>query len=586
MFNWFKKSVPAEKKVGSAAIEKAELISGSALSESVALKDQGNAHFGNNRLEEAIACYRRAIELNPRYAEVYNNLGFVLQFQNKLDEAVACYRKAIEYNPDLLQANRNLGLALLSLEQSDAAEISFLKVVELDPEHAEALQSLGVIAGQRGDFAQAETLLRRAIKLRPDYAEAHSNLGIVLQRVGQFDNAVASYRKALKIKPDLADAHSNLGFVLQELGQFHAAVASCHRALEIKSDLADAHCNLGLALQELWQIKAAEASYRKALKFKPDYVEANLNLGMLLLSLGRYAEAWPHYEYRYSSKLIKPSCEMPNLPYPQWQSESLVGKSLLIWPEQGFGDYIQFVRYAELLKDRGVSRLTLVCNQPLKALLETVAGVDDVITELPTIPYDYWIFPLSLPLHFATTLDNIPCAVPYLHALPERIEQWRDRLPKGLKVGLVWKGNPEHKNDANRSLPGLSTLAPLWSVPGVSLISLQKGQGEDEAKDSSADQPIIPLGSEIGDFADTAAILAQLDLVICVDTSIAHLAGAMGKPCWVLLPTVGLDWRWLRDREDSPWYPSVRLFRQKEAGKWDDPVERILQALIELARAV
>ncbi|MEJ1959082.1 MAG: glycosyltransferase family 9 protein [Nitrosomonadales bacterium] len=213
----------------------------------------------------------------------------------------------------------------------------------------------------------------------------------------------------------------------------------------------------------------------------------------------------------------------------------------MIHPEQGFGDYIQFARYAPLLKARGVSRLTVFCNPSLKALLESMGSIDAVITDLASAPlHDYWSFPLSLPLYFGTTVDNIPATLPYLHALPERVERWHERLSqKGFRVGLVWKGNPGHKNDANRSLPGLAILAPIWTVPGVMFYSLQKGQGEDEANHPPPGQPVIPLGSDIRDFADSAAIVAQMDLVICVDTAIAHLAGALGKPCWVLLPAFG-----------------------------------------------
>ena len=415
MFNWLKKTVLPEKappKPEVAAIHGDDSIHPPAICESEALKNQGNIHLNNGKLEDAAECYRQAIALNPRYAEAYSNLGYVFQAQGNLDEAVMLYHKAIELNPNLLPAHQNLGL--------------------------------------------------------------------------------------------------------------------------------------------------------------------------LLLSLGRYVEAWPHYEHRFDPRTKTRLCEIPKLPFPQWRGESLIGKSLVIWPEQGFGDYIQFSRYAPLLRECGVSHLTFVCTQPLKALLETVAGVDAVITELlPATPYDYWSFPSSLPLHFGTTVDTIPGTLPYLHALQERVDRWHDRLPMGrLRVGLVWKGNADHTNDANRSLPDLSTLTPLWSIPGITFVSLQKGQGEEEAKEPPTDQPISPLGSDIGDFADTAAIVALLDMVICVDTSIAHLAGALGKPCWVLLPHVGTDWRWLQEREDSPWYTSVRLFRQKEPGDWSQPVERIRQELM------
>ena len=232
----------------------------------------------------------------------------------------------------------------------------------------------------------------------------------------------------------------------------------------------------------------------------------------------------------------------------------------------------------------GASRITLVCKSPLKALLETLEGVDMVVfqleaTSLPT--HDYWTFPMSLPLYFATTIQTIPAKLPYLSAPLQRLDQWHRNLPTGgLKVGLVWKGSAGHKNDANRSLPGLSTLAPLWALSGITFVSLQKGLGEDEAATPPVGQPILDLGPDIQDFADTAAIVAQLDLVICIDSAVAHLTGALNKPCWVLLPAIGVDWRWLHERTDSPWYPGVmRLFRQTKAGDWSAPIGDAAQAL-------
>jgi hypothetical protein len=314
----------------------------------------------------------------------------------------------------------------------------------------------------------------------------------------------------------------------------------------------------------------------------PDLVEAHLNLGSLLLSQGRYLEAWPEYEARYDPNYSGRQSIPPNLPFPHWQGESLDGKSIVIWPEQGFGDEIQFARYFPMLKARNVSRLTLVCKPPLKTLLENVDGVDAVVpfSEVASLPYhDYWAFPMSLPQHFSTTVETIPSRLPYLSAPSERLSQWRKRLPTGgLKVGLVWKGNAAP--NPHRSLPGISTLAPLWSVPGVTFVSLQKGPGEDEAVRSPTGQPILHLGSDILDFADTAAIVVQLDLVICIDTAIAHLVGALNKPCWVLLPAIGIDWRWLHDRTDSPWYPRVmRLFRQTKPTDWSPTIGEVAQAL-------
>ncbi|MGA8148819.1 MAG: tetratricopeptide repeat protein [Gallionellaceae bacterium] len=544
----------------------------------------GNLFMQAKRLPEAEASYRRALELKPDYADAFNNLGYLLVEVKRLPEAEACYRRALELKPDYAEAHNNLGNLLMEAKRLPEAEASYRRALELKPDYAKAHNNMGTLLLRAKRLPEAEASYRRALELQTDFADTHNNLGYLLAEVRRLPEAEASYRRALELKPDYAEAHNNLGNLLMGAKRLPEAEASYRRALELKPDYAEAHNNLGHLLSETTHLIEAEAAYRRALELNPDYAQAHFNLSLLLLALGRYAEAWPYFEYRYDSNMKKSTSIVPNLPYPQWRGESLAGKSLVIWPEQGFGDYVQFARYTLLLRERGVSRLTLVCHPSLKALLETAGGVDAVITDLALSPsHDYWSFPLSLPLHFGTTVDTIQAAPPYLHALPTRVDRWRDRLPTGkFKVGLVWKGNANHKNDASRSLPGLHTLASLWSVPHVTFISLQKGQGEEEAKEPPADQPILPLGSDINDFADTAAIIDQLDLVICVDTAIAHVAGALGKPCWVLLPAFGTDWRWLRDREDSPWYASMRLFRQKDPADWDRPVEHIRQELFAI----
>ena len=466
----------------------------------------------------------------------------------------------------------------------DKAMQRYLDAIRLAPNPARAHLNRGNILLLQGDLQGALDAFRTAIKYKPDYAGAYYNIGNALLGNKQLDEAVKNYRKALEIQPDYAEVHCSLGVGLNELGQTEGAIACFQRALAINPDLVEAHNSMGITMLELGQFESAVSCYRRALEIKPDFAVAHFNLGLLLLSLGRYIEAWPEFEARYDPGHSKRHSIPPNFPFPQWQGESLAGKSLVVWPEQGFGDEIQFARYIPLLKSRGVSRLTLVCKPPLKALLETLAGVDTVATqsEAASLPFhDYWTFPMSLPLQFATTLETIPAELPYLAVLPERLERWRGRLPRGgLKVALVWKGNAVTTNDSTRSLPGLSTLAPLWSVPGIAFVSLQKGQGEEEAAMPSVDQPILTLGSDIFDFADTAAIVAQVDLVICVDTAIAHLAGALNKRCWVLLSSIDTDWRWLRERSDSPWYPGVmRLFRQTKAGDWTATISEVTQAL-------
>jgi hypothetical protein len=448
-------------------------------------------------------------------------------------------------SPDEIRAAAN---AFAVGRYADAATLA-LDLTKRFPRHYFGWKLLGSAYGQLGQPTAALAPLRKAVAIRPHDEDVHSNLGVFLSDIGQFDAAIESYRRTLEISPDYVEAHNNLGWLFCKLGHFDQAALHCRRAAEIK----------------------------------PDFHLATLNLGLILLSQGRYVEGWPYYEIRPAVRDREFTVSVPQLPFSQWRGESLQGKSLLLWPEQGFGDYVQFIRYASLLKDRGLSRLTVRCPAPLKALLQTAAGVDQVITDAdPVSPHDYWSFPLSLPLHFGTTVETIPVSLPYLQAPPDRRERWSKRLPNGFKVGLVWKGSTAHSNDGNRSLPGLATLTPLWSIPGITFVSLQKGAGEDEAR--CTELPIVDLGSDIRDFADTAAIVEQLDLVICVDTAVAHVAGALGKPCWVLLPAIGCDWRWMRDRSDSPWYPgALRLFRQKERGDWSGVVDEMVSALAGFA---
>lgn len=456
--------------------------------------------------------------------------------------------------------------------------------MDTSEQDAQRLIGEGHVFEADGKIEEAMQCYLAAIRLAPNLARAHLNHGNILLAKGDLKGALDAFRLAIKHKPDYAGAYYNIGNALLGNEQFDEAASNYRKALEIKPDYAEVHCALGVALKELGQSGAAEASFRSARRINPDLAEAHYNLGTMLLSLGKYAEGWPEYEARYHPGINGRYVISPDVSCTQWQGESLSGKSLMIWPEQGFGDEIQFARYIPMLKTRGATHITLVCKPPLKALLETIEGADVVISQSEATSmhcHDFWAFSMSLPLRFSTTIETIPAGLPYLSALPERLDLWRNRIPSGgLKVGLAWKGSAGHKNDAHRSLPSLSTLSPLWSVPGITFVSLQKGPGEEEAATPPAGHPIAHLGSDIHDFADTAAIVTHLDLVICIDTAIAHLAGALNKPCWVLLPASGTDWRWLQERTDSPWYPGVmRLFRQTNKGDWAAPIGEVTQAL-------
>ncbi len=542
----------------------------------------GHILKNTRRLEQAEAAYRRAIQLAPNNLEAHKHLSHLLHAGRRFTDAEVAYQHYLKLQPADANAHNDLGDVMNELQRPVEAERAFRRALELRPDYAQVHYNLGNLLHKDGRVNDAETAYKHALEIKPDYADAYKNLGHLLQSSKRPAEAEAAYRQALKIQPDDAEAFNDLGNALSIGSRVDESEAAYRRAVELKPDYAVAHNNLAsLFVRRLTRMPQAEAGFRHALELQPDYGDARFNLSVLLLLLQRYEEAWPLHESRYAADR-KITNTTPKLPFAQWQGQSLVGKSLVVWPEQGFGDYIQFVRYASLLKARGLTRLTLMCRPALRALLETLQGVDAVVTDMTELePHDYWCLVMSLPLHVAAAADNIPVhALPYLHALPERIAQWSDRLPTtGLKVGLIWKGNPQHENDIRRSLPELATLAPLWSVPGVTFVSLQKGQGGDEASQPPPDQPLVALGVDMKDFADTAAIMNQLDLVISVDTSSAHLAGALGKPCWVLLPAIGSDWRWQLERTDTPWYPSLRLFRQTRCDDWSGVIDEVVIAL-------
>ncbi|MDO8932473.1 MAG: tetratricopeptide repeat protein [Rhodocyclaceae bacterium] len=452
---------------------------------------------------------------------------------------------------------------------------------------AEALFHDGNRRMRTGDLAGAEACFREALRLLPDFAEALGNLGLLLEGRGAAAavEAEACYRRSLELNPNYPQMHLNLGALLLDRKCFAAAETAFLDAIQLDPASPVGWTALGVLLACTQREAEAERRYRSAMTLDGRYAAAQFNLAYLLLRQGRFEEGWRRLEARdwYAALQMRLAC-------PRWQGEALAGKSLLIGFEAGHGDMIQFCRYAAVLKAQGAARIGLVCHPPLKSLFATLAGVDAVFAfdeDVDGADWDCWTPPLSIPYHCRTRLDTIPAALPYLHATPERIARWAGELPAGgLRVGLAWRGNPRFENDADRSLASLAVLAPLGAVAGVRFVSLQKGAGEDEAAHPPPGLPLVDLGSCIEDFADTAAIIAGLDLVISVDTAVAHLAGALGKRCWVLLPDYKTDWRWLTERGDSPWYPQVmRLFRQPAGGDWTPVVAELAAALEQLARA-
>ncbi len=439
----------------------------------------------------------------------------------------------------------------------------------------------------RAELAQAEQHFRAALGQDPGMVEAWVNLGLIRESAGDDAEAETCYLRALALHPGqsaLVTTCLNLGGLLARQKRLDEAEMVYAQALRVAPDQPGIWSNLGALYAARRQDDEAEACYERALKLNPAYEKALFNRGVLHLRQGRWSEGWMGMEARDWYAALE-----ARLPFPRWQGESLQGSRVLIGFEAGHGDMIQFCRYAAQLKAAGAAKVGLLCHPALKRLMCRMTGVDEVFAfdeDLPgDQPFDYWVPPLSLPYLLATRIDT-PVTLPYLHAEPALLAHWAAYLPsKGLRVGLVWKGNPLFENDADRSLPALSLLAPLGQIDCVHFISLQKGAGEDEAAHAPAGLPVLNLGPQMRDFADAAALVVQLDLVIAVDTAMAHLAGALGKPVWLMLPRYQTDWRWLDDRTDSPWYPHVmRLFRQSTNGDWAPVVDAMVTALRNLTQ--
>jgi Flp pilus assembly protein TadD len=450
----------------------------------------------------------------------------------------------------------------------EAADI-YRQVLAVAPDQARAWHLLGLVARQWGELDLAVQYMGRAVELEPGYAEAHSNLGDAWQQWGDFVRAESSFRRALELKPQFVEAHYNLGNVLKQGGRLSEAEESYRRVLALRPEYVNAHNNLGHALYEQGRYDEAGECFRRALNLDPNHAEAHGNLSHMLLLKGDFEAGWHEYEWRWKSRDLRPR----EFEQPRWEGGPVAGKTILLHAEQGLGDTLQFVRYAAAVKGLG-AQVLLACPALLKPLLASCGGIDRLIgfgEELPA--FDVHAPLLSLPGIFKTTRETIPAEVPYLQADRGLIESWRARLAsvRGFRIGINWRGRAGAGPFLLRDIP-LACFAGLAAVPGVRLISLQQGEGRQELTGAGERVSIVDLGENIdqehGAFMDTAAIMKNLDLVITSDTSIPHLAGALGVNVWLALPFVP-DWRWRLDREDSPWYPTMRLIRQKRPGDWE-----------------
>lgn len=505
----------------------------------------------------------------------------MLMQQGHLQEAQAIYQDLLQKHPDNFECTRRLGwIALQNGDYARAVDYG-CRAIEIDPQSAPAHIDLGAAMYNLGHYEASLECLDLAIARDDTAAQAHNNRALALKALGKTEAALASVQKALALDADQAQAWLNLGTLQRQLDQHEDALASYDRALALQPTYAQAHLNRGNVLQDLGRLEAALAQFDRALALEPGIAQANWNKAIALLLGGNYSAAWPLYEWRWVNH--QPSAPTRHERLPVWDgSAPLAGKTLLVQSEQGLGDTIQFCRYIRLLAAQG-AHVVFEVDPALVKVMEAVEGVSQVALksapgQAPTIAADYQVLLMSLPLCFKTTVDTIPAPAKYLKAAPEHLNRWRQRLGhrRGKRIGLVWRGNPQHQNDAKRSIPLDQLLACL--PPEFEYVSLQFRPNVQEQQALAA-HGVLQTGDEVSDFADTAAICEQLDLVISVDTSVAHLSGALGVPCWVLL-VFSPDWRWLLQRKDCVWYPKTRVYRQPQPGRWDVVMQEVTHDLL------
>lgn len=573
----------------------------------------GNAYYALGDAGNARSSYQAAIAHQPHLAEAHFNLGSLEQEQGNYSTAKGHYESALAIRPDYPEALLNLGLAQFHLGYPSESLANYQSVLKLRPDYPEAWLNLGDLQRSEGRLNEAETCFRNAIKLLPSNVPAHLNLSMVLDALGKTNEAEQEARSALTLAPENVRAQSYLGALLIKLSHIDEAIELSKRALGSDPKFAPAYVTLSqgllirnkleeaarscetllefapenisgltcLGVSRTRQRRSWEAlvSLEKAVHLNPEDSDAMINLAICELLLGRYLSGWKHYEARWTTQLT--FCVPRNFTQPRWRGEELLGRTLLLYGEQGFGDTIQFARYVPLAAKLG-GRVLLECQPALKPLLQTMPGVDGVFGYGENLPaFDLQAPLLSLPGIFQTTLESIPAVVPYLRPTKDTIEPLPKREGARIKIAFAWCGS-RSQNDDQRPLP-MECLRPILEVPNASFYSFQTGPAAEELRRSNFGSEVVDLSPQLKTFASSAALLDQVDLVISIDTALAHLAGAMGKPAWVLLPFAP-DWRWKLVGESCPWYPTLRLFRQSKFADWSEPVNGVVEELQALIR--
>ena len=539
----------------------------------------GAVKHAQGHLAAALDAITRALEANPPSPEALINHGMLLARLERRQEALASFDRALAVRPQFAEAHNGRGCVLLDMGRHDDALACFAQALALRPDDAEGLNNRGqaLVALRRPEEAIAD--LAAALRLRPSHALAHYNMGNALAQVGRHTEAVGHYDRAIALAPNHAEAHCNRGTALQELGRTKEAHDSFAAALARKRMLAAGHNRLGTTLRALGAYREALACFMRAIELEPDLAEAHVNKGQLQLLLGELPAGWAPYERRWDMAEFAP--QRRALMASAWSGrEPIAGKTLLLHAEQGFGDTLQFVRYADVLAARGAT--VVIETQPALRRLLAMTYSHVVARGEPLPPFDHHCPMLSVPLACATDLATIPAGVPYQAADAAEVSAWTARVPRArrLRVGLAWSGTAALKFGHDRSVP-LAALAPLLALDDIQWISLQKEVRETDRAALAAHPNLVDCADALADFAATAALIATLDLVISTDTAVAHLAGALGKPTWIMLARVP-DFRWLLDRDDSPWYPTARLFRHPASGDWTSVIANIRCSLNRL----
>lgn len=550
------------------------------------LNNLGALLFKQNLIMEAIERYQEALQWRPDYPEALNNLGTALAKTRQIDNALACFHKALQLRPDYPLAHCNLANTFSEVNRENEALVHYLETLRLQPANGDAIYGLGIVLRRLNRIPEAIKYYRQSLEYSPDNPGLHNNLGTLLRDNAEPEAALIAYNRALILKPNYPEAHLNQGSALRDLGRGDEARAAFLKALELNPSLCEAHINLGASYQDIGHWQEARMHCDKAIELNPQSINALWNKALLLLGLGEYEEGWRLHECGLGINDKRGPLLFQNR---RWQGQEIRGKRLLLWSEQGFGDTLQFIRYAEACKQRGAI-VHLLCPPPLKRLLSSNPFLDKVVIDAFENDFDYHCPLMSLPHLLGTTLSTIPHKTPYLFVSEDaarKAEPHFSETPQ-MKVGLVWAGSPRktqihaHLIDQRRSV-SLKTLEPLLSLAHVQFYSLQLEKSESDLTFASQNN-IKDVMDNVTDFMDTAALVEKLDLLIAVDTSVVHVAGALGKPVWVLSRFDGC-WRWLNNREDSPWYPSARVFGQRKPGDWQEVVERVKNELLALLDA-